>query len=130
MSHGAHRAVLKQYYVEDWLICQLGSYTLNFPFPITFALSFASDDDSKKIRTIIVAPLVKELSITISSFSVLLLHISDVLVVLLAAAVLVCDREEHREQVTKVEKVDNSSALGPIFMIFDVLESTEHDTCH
>ena len=81
---------------------------------ITFALSFASDDDSKKMRTIIVGPLVKELSITILSFSVQLLHISDVLVVLLAAAVLVCSRKEHREQVPKVEKVDtddNSSAL-------------------
>ena len=85
------------------------------------------------MRTIIVAPLVKELSITILSFSVHLLHISDVLVVLLAAAVFVCGREEHREQVPKVEKVDtddNSSARSPIFMIFDILESTEHDTCH
>ena len=75
----------------------------------------------------------KELSTKMLSFSVHLLHISDVLVVLLAAAVFVYGREEHREQVPKVEKVDtddNSSALGPIFMIFDVLESTEHDTCH
>ena len=41
-----------------------------------------------------------------------------------------CVREEHREQVTKVENVgtDNSAALGPILVIFDVLESTEHDT--
>ena len=96
-------------------------------------MSFASDDDSKKMRTIIVGPLVKELSITILSFSVHLLHISDVLVVLLAAAVLVCGREEHRKQVTKVEKVntdDNSSALGPILVIFNVLESLEHETCH
>ena len=48
------------------------------------------------------------------------------LVVLLAAAVLVCGREEHREQVFKVEKVvtdDNFSALGPIFMIFYILET-------
>ena len=85
------------------------------------------------MRTIIVAALVKEFSITILSFSVHLLHISDMLVVLLAAAVLACGHEEHREQVPKVEKVDtddNSSALGPIFMIFDILESTEHDTCH
>ena len=55
------------------------------------------------------------------------------LLVLLAAAVLVaidCGREEHREQVTKVENVDtdNSAALGPILVIFDVLEITEHDT--
>ena len=100
---------------------------------ITFALSFASDDDSKKMRTIIVAPLVKELSITILSFSVHLLHISDVLVFLLAATVLVCGREEHREQVPKVEKMDtedNSTALCPILVIFEVLESTEHGTCH
>ena len=85
------------------------------------------------MRTIIVAPLVKELSITILSFSVHLLHISDVLVVLLAAAVLACGREEYREQVPKVEKVDtddNSSALGPILVIFEDVESTEHDTCH
>ena len=75
----------------------------------------------------------KELSTKMLSFSVHLLHISDVLVVLLAAAVFVCGREEHREQVPKVEKVDtddNSSALCPILVIFDVLESTEHDTCH
>ena len=52
------------------------------------------------------APLVKELSITILSFSVHLLHISDVLVVLLAAAVLACGHEEHKEQVLQVEKVD------------------------
>ena len=41
-----------------------------------------------------------------------------------------CGQEEHREQVTKVENVDtdNSAALGPILEIFDVLESTEHDT--
>ena len=85
------------------------------------------------MRTIIVGPLVKELSITILSFSVHLLHISGVLVVLLAAAVFVCGREEQREQVPKVEKVDtddNSAALCPILVIFDVLESTEHDTCH
>ena len=75
----------------------------------------------------------KELSTKMLSFSVHLLHISDVLVVLLAAAVFVCGREEHREQVPKVEKVDtddNSAALCPILVIFDVLESTEHDTCH
>ena len=85
------------------------------------------------MRTIIVGPLVKELSITILSFSVHLLHISDVLIVLLADAVLACGLEEHREQVSKVEKVvtdDNFAALGPIFMIFDVLESKEHETCH
>ena len=79
------------------------------------------------MRTIIVGPLVKELSITILSFSVHLLHISDVLVVLLAAVVLARGREEHREQVPKVEKVDtddNFSALCPILVIFDVLEST------
>ena len=55
------------------------------------------------------------------------------LVVLLVAAVLVCGHEEHREQVPEVKKVDTddiSSALGLIFMIFDVLESTEQDTCH
>ena len=77
--------------------------------------------------------MVKELSIKILSFSVHLPHISDVLVVLLAAAVLVCGREEHREQVPKVEKVDtddNSSALGPILVIYEDVESTEHDTCH
>ena len=77
--------------------------------------------------------MVKELSIKNLGFSVHLPHISDVLVVLLAAAVLVCGREEHRKQVPKVEKVgteDNSSALGPILVIFDVLESLEHDTCH
>ena len=42
-----------------------------------------------------------------------------------------CGQEEHREQVTKVEKVDtddNSAALCPILVIFGVLESTEHDT--
>ena len=41
--------------------------------------------------------MVKELSIKKLSFSVHLPHISDVFVVLLAAAVLVCGREEHRE---------------------------------
>ena len=59
--------------------------------------------------------------------------ISDVLVMLLAAAVLVCGRVEHRKQVPKVEKVDtddNFSTIGPILVIFDVLESKEHDTCH
>ena len=83
------------------------------------------------MRTIIVGPRVNELSITNLGFSVHLLHTRDVLVVLLAATFLFCGREEHREQVPKVEKVDtddNSSALGPIFMNFDVLESTEHDT--
>ena len=58
---------------------------------------------------------------TILSFSVHLLHISEMLLVLLAAAVLVCGSEEHREQVPKVEKVvtdHNSSALGRIFLIF------------
>ena len=128
--HGAHRAGLKHYHVEDWLTCHLGSYISTFHS--TFALSLASADALKKIRTIIVGSMVEELSIKILSFSVHLPHISDVLVVLLAAAVLVCGREEHREQVPKVEKVvtdDNSSALGPIFMIFDVLESKEHDTC-
>ena len=69
----------------------------------------------------------------IYSFSVHVLHIGGVLLDLLPAAVLAvmdCGREEHREQVTKVEKVDtdNSAALGPILVIFDVLESTEHDT--
>ena len=83
------------------------------------------------MRTIILGPLVKEFSIQMLSFSGHLLHISDLLVVLLAAAV--CGLEEHREQVPKVEKVDtdeNSSALCPILVIFDVLESMEHDTCH
>ena len=78
----------------------------NFPFQITAALSFTIDDDSKKMRTIIVGPMGKELSTKILSFSVDLLHISDVLVVVLAAAVFVCGREEHMEQVPKVEKVD------------------------
>ena len=85
------------------------------------------------MRTIILGPLVKEFSIQILSFSGHLLHISDVLVVLLAAAAFVCGHEEHREQVPKVEKVDtddNSAALCPILVIFDFLESTEHDTCH
>ena len=61
---------------------------------ITFALSFASDDDSKKMRTIIVGPLVKELSITILSFSVHLLHISDVLIV--------CNDEPICEDISKL----------------------------
>ena len=72
-------------------------------------MPFTSDDDSKKIRTNIVGPLVKELSIKMLSFSVHLLHISDVLVILLAAAVFVYGREEHREQVPKVEKVDTDN---------------------
>ena len=85
------------------------------------------------MRTIIVGSMVKELSIKILSFSVHLLHISDVLVVLLAAAVFVYGREEHREQVPKVEKVHtdyNFSALTPILVILEVLESKKHDTCH
>ena len=51
----------------------------------------------------------KELSTKMLSFSVHLLHISDVLVILLAAAVFVYGREEHREQVPKVEKVDTDN---------------------
>ena len=85
------------------------------------------------MRTIIVGPLVKDLSIKILGFSVHFLHISDVLVVLLAAAVFICGREEHREQVPKVENVDtddSSSALCPILVISDFSESTEHNTCH
>ena len=78
----------------------------NFPSHSTFEVSLASADDLKKIQTIIVGSMVKELSIKILSFSVHLPHISDVLVMLLAAAVLVCGRVEHRKQVPKVEKVD------------------------
>ena len=51
----------------------------------------------------------------IYNFSVHFLHLGGVLVVLLAAAVLVTidgGREEHREQVNKVEKVNTGKKGG------------------
>ena len=59
----------------------------------------------------------KELSTKMLSFSVHLLHISDVLVVLLAAAVFVCGHEEHREQVPKVEKVYSDWKLAGVLIL-------------
>ena len=75
----------------------------------TVLLSFTSDGDSKKMRTVIVGLIVKELSIQILSFSVHLLHLGDLLHVLLAAADEDGGREKNDEHVTNVENVDTET---------------------